>query len=78
MGCWLVFAKNLLKTWLDNHVLPGTTTGTEILWLYMVSWKRDVMQVITACVTLLTSRVDVTLFERVVSDSGSSEVPTEN
>ena len=38
---WFIFIKTFLKSSLDNYILPGTLTGTEILWLYMVQWKRD-------------------------------------
>jgi hypothetical protein len=38
---FMIFFKSLVKTSLDNYVLPGTASGTEILWLYMIQWKRD-------------------------------------
>ena len=44
----LSFIKTLIRTQLDNYVLPGTFTGTEILLLYMGQWKRDVFLFATA------------------------------
>ena len=43
LGQGLSLLKTLIKSSLDNYVLPGTLTGTEILFIYMRQWKRDVM-----------------------------------
>jgi len=34
------FIKTFIKSSLDNYVLPGTATGTEILLVYCHHWKR--------------------------------------
>lgn len=39
---WWVVVKTLIKSSLDNYVLPGTLTGTEILFVYLYQWKRDI------------------------------------
>lgn len=43
-----MFIKTLVKSSLDNYVLPGTLTGSEILWLYVIQWKRDAASLIFA------------------------------
>jgi hypothetical protein len=48
LGQGLSFLKTLIKSSLDNYVLPGTLTGTEILFIYMRQWKRDVMLLASA------------------------------
>ena len=45
---FLYFVKTLIKSSLDNYILPGTLTGSEILWLYVSQWKRDVTSVVFA------------------------------
>ena len=63
----MLFAKYLLKSSLDNFVLPGTLTGTEILWLYMVQWKRDLANVAIASLPALFDPGDLSGLERVES-----------
>jgi len=36
----VVLVRSLLKSSLDNYVLPGTSAGTEILCVYLINWKR--------------------------------------
>ena len=43
LGQGLSLIKTFIRSSLDNYVLPGTLTGTEILLLYMSQWKRDVV-----------------------------------
>jgi hypothetical protein len=43
-----IFIKTLIRSSLDNYVLPGTLTGSEILWLYVIQWKRDAASLIFA------------------------------
>jgi hypothetical protein len=45
---WFLLVKTFLKSSLDNYILPGTLTGTEILWLYMIQWKRDLATLVFA------------------------------
>jgi hypothetical protein len=33
--------KSLMKSSIDSYILPGTMTGTEILWIYLMQWRRD-------------------------------------
>lgn len=37
----MVLIKYIVKSAVDNYILPGTFSGTEILLLYMLQWKRD-------------------------------------
>ncbi len=38
---------------LDTWILPGTTAGSEILWLYVIAWKRNFTAISTAETFLL-------------------------
>ena len=46
--------KTLMRSSLDNYVFPGTATGTDILWIYLIQWKRDMHVLGFALVYLLT------------------------
>ena len=71
---WLTITKTLVKSSLDNYILPGTLTGTEILLVYMTEWKRHVLSVTSVTFYLLSSQIDLPLFQRVIS-SNSEEAP---
>jgi len=45
---WMALLKNLVKTSLDQYILPGTLTGTEILLLYAGEWRRHLANVMLA------------------------------
>ena len=73
LGAFAVVFKNLIRSSLDNYILPGTLTGTEILWLYMVQWKRDIAVLASASYLLFISQCEFPKLERVISQykSGS-------
>jgi len=48
---WLTITKTLVKSSLDNYILPGTLTSTEILLVYLSEWKRSVL-IITSVLIL--------------------------
>ena len=52
-GCVLML-KSIMRSSLDNYVLPGTATGTDILWIYLIQWKRDVHMLCLALIYLVT------------------------
>jgi hypothetical protein len=56
---FMIYIKSLVKTSLDNYVLPGTVSGTEILWLYMIHWKRDFAALTFASFYLLLPQLDL-------------------
>lgn len=58
-GRSVVFVKNLLKNSLDNYVLPGTSAGTEILWLYVTTWKHSRWPLIFAFCYFIATRREV-------------------
>lgn len=37
----VVATRSILKSYLDCYILPGTTAGTEIAWLYLNHWWKD-------------------------------------
>ena len=69
----MMFIKTLVKSSLDNYILPGTLTGTEILWLYMIQWKRDLATVTFASVYLIFSQLDLQRLERAISSARNNQ-----
>ena len=67
IGACVVILKNLVRSSLDNYILPGTLTGTEILLLYMLQWKRVLVAVASLTVSIFLSRFDLPTLERVFS-----------
>jgi hypothetical protein len=67
LGPLAIVLKNLVRCSLDNYILPGTVSGTEILWLYMVQWKRDLLVLACAAFALFVSHCELPIFERVFS-----------
>lgn len=72
LGSLVAVLKNFIKCSLDNYVLPGTVTGSEILWLYMVQWKRDLVLLISASFVFVVSHYDMPGLERALSQYRSS------
>jgi hypothetical protein len=72
MCLWIVFIKNLVKSSLDQYVLPGTLTGTEILWLYMIQWKRDLATLMVASFCTVLNHMDI---PRMAIKSNPSDEP---
>ncbi|HEX8038481.1 MAG TPA: hypothetical protein VF490_05000 [Chryseosolibacter sp.] len=56
-----------MKSSLDNYILPGTMTGTEILWLYMVQWKRELTAITFATFYLMSSQLEAHKLEGVIA-----------
>lgn len=69
----MMFMRNLVKSYLDNYVLPGTNAGTEVLWIYMIQWKRDMANVTFAIVYILFSQLDLSKVESVISNTHPEE-----
>ena len=67
-NCTLLI-KTLVKCSMDNYVLPGTTSGTEILWIYLIQWKRDLATLAFASIYFLGSQLEFksSSFEREAS-----------
>lgn len=61
---------SLMKSSLDNYLLPGTLTGSEILWIYVVQWKRDFNALAFATVYFLSLQ-----FGFMVSEKATSNIP---
>lgn len=74
MTChWLRNFRDLLKISVDNYILPGTHLGTEILWLYMAQWKRDLLVIASMTRQVIGSRCTVPEVEGVISRNPSHE-----
>lgn len=73
LGQGLSLLKTLIKSSLDNYVLPGTLTGTEILLIYMSQWKRDVHLLTTATLHLISAQADAVTAPESESESASAE-----
>lgn len=66
---FMIYFKSLVKTSLDNYVLPGTVLGTEILWLYMIQWKRDLVALTSASFHLLLPQLGLFKSSRIFCQS---------
>ena len=71
---WTILIKNLAKSYLDNYILPGTNAGTEVLWIYMVQWKRQMATIAFATFYLLLSQAEYAEVERVTSGTPTKEI----
>lgn len=66
VGHGVAFVKNLLKSSLDSYILPGTCAGTEILWLYIIQWKRRLVLSRLAIVYLIESSCALQRWQRLI------------
>ena len=77
LGQGLSLLKTLIKSSLDNYVLPGTLSGTEILLLYMRQWKRDVVLLTCATRELMSPQASNSEFEVMSGDSENKSASAE-
>lgn len=70
---WTMFIKLMVRSYLDNYVLPGTHTGSEILWLYMVQWKRHLANASFAILYLFFSQIDIAWLDRTVEPQTNNQ-----
>jgi len=61
--------KSIMRSSLDSYVLPGTATGTDILWIYLIQWKRDMHMLCLALVYLVSFQQDPSAATDVVNTS---------
>ena len=33
----------LVRCTVETYIVPGTTAGSQILWIYLISWKREML-----------------------------------
>ncbi len=64
---------SLMKSSLDNYLLPGTLTGSQILWIYVVQWRRDFNALAYATVYFLSLQLGFMLSEK--ADSNTQVTP---
>jgi hypothetical protein len=51
--------KTLVRSMADCYILPGTATGTDILWLYLLQWKKEASTISLAILSIFVSQVDL-------------------
>ena len=51
--------KTFIKSSLDNYVLPGTLTGTEIMLFYLIHWKRKLYLITTGVLHIVSTDLDL-------------------
>ena len=71
---WTILIKNLAKSYLDNYILPGTNAGTEVLWIYMIQWKRQMANIAFATFYILLSQAEYADVESVSSSTQTEEI----
>ena len=77
-GSALSFLKTLIKSSLDNYVLPGTLTGTEIMLLYLSHWKRNFEAIVAGAIHLVQMELALLRVEESSVDTEAlSECPSE-
>jgi hypothetical protein len=76
MAHWITMLKLLIRSSLDNYVLPGTLTGTEILWLYMIQWKREICTFTFVSIYFLSIQFAFSQAEKVMSDPQNDQEET--
>ena len=54
-----LIVKTFVRTAIDSCILPGTTLGTEILWLYCKEWKKEFSGILFALLSLLFFHFDL-------------------
>jgi hypothetical protein len=57
---FVLVMKSLVRTVVDGCILPGTTNGTEILWLYGLQWKKEFSTLCFAVLSLLSLAIEPT------------------
>jgi hypothetical protein len=51
--------KTLVRSMADCYILPGTASGTDILWLYLLQWKREASTISLAILSVFVSQIDL-------------------
>lgn len=69
MAHWWLILKTLVRSSVDNYVLPGTVTGTDILLIYLTEWKRHSILLASATVYLIGSQFDLPRLQSVITDN---------
>jgi hypothetical protein len=67
------FIKSLFRTAIDGCILPGTMTGTEILWLYVKQWKGELSTLSFAVLSVLVSLFEPYADQTLAGDSRRNE-----
>jgi hypothetical protein len=68
--------KTFARTVVDSCILPGTTLGTEILWLYMKQWKKELSTISLAIISIVILQLNLpadahTVVSQALSGRGS-------
>lgn len=77
LGRGAIMLKSLMKSSLDHYILPGALTGSEILWIYAVQWKRDVGTLLFASVYFFCSQFDAESTENTFPNLQEKPTPSE-
>lgn len=54
-----LIVKTFVRSAIDSCILPGTSLGTEILWLYCKEWKKEFSGILFALLSLLFVHFDL-------------------
>ena len=69
MGHWWMILKTFVRSSVDNYVLPGTVTGTDILLIYLTEWRRHAILLGSATVYLVASQFTLPGVQNVLSEN---------
>jgi hypothetical protein len=62
----------------DNFVLPGTVTGTDILLIYITEWRRHAIIIGSATLYFIASQFSLPGLQNVLSESTEEVRETES
>lgn len=65
--------KAVSKTVVDYCVMPGTSSGAEILWLYSKQWKNKVTLLTMGVITLVYAHMYIVVAERMTQVRSSTQ-----
>ena len=69
--------RTFVRSSVDNFVLPGTVTGTDILLIYLTEWKRHALVVGSATLYLIASQFTLPGVQSVLSETAEEVRETE-
>ena len=77
MRDWRLILKTFVRSSVDNFVLPGTATGTDILLIYITEWRRHAIVLGSATLYLLVSQFTLQGFQNALSENTEEVRETE-
>lgn len=65
--------KTVARSTADCYILPGTSTGSEICWLYCMQWKKEISTFLLALISILFAQFDLPTDNRMFTNHSVTE-----